>query len=119
MLNFKKMTDLIDSLINSKVWDKILLLWQKRPYTIKARSDRYIIATKPYNPQRTIVYTIIDLKEKWMWPNDRVFNPYDYAKQEDIEECLFDLMGNEDLCNISQRHWRPLAYDGMFKKNLK
>ena len=33
-----------------EVGDKVYIPDQKRPYRVRARDDRYIICTKPYNP---------------------------------------------------------------------
>ena len=33
-----------------EVGDKVYIPGQKRPYKVRARDDRYIICTKPYNP---------------------------------------------------------------------
>lgn len=53
----------------SKIW----VDGQKRPYLVRTRDDRYIIATKPFNPQRTVLYFIIDLLEERRGPDDTVF----------------------------------------------
>lgn len=74
-----------------KIGDKIKLEDQKQRFTVKALSDRYAILTKPFNPRKTVIYTIIDFKTRERNRNNLVFNIYDYAKQEDIDECLKDL----------------------------
>lgn len=43
-----------------KVGDKIYFVEEKRPYTIRALGKRYAICTKPFNPKRTVLYTIVD-----------------------------------------------------------
>lgn len=45
------------------IGDKVYIPSEKRPYTVKARDDRYIICTKPFNLQNTVFYFIIDLVE--------------------------------------------------------
>mgnify|MGYP000858721777 FL=1 len=74
-----------------KVGDKIKFINEKQRYTIKAKSDRFIICTKPFNLKKTCLYTIIDLERMVRGANDRVFNPYNYMIQDDINECLSDL----------------------------
>jgi len=83
--------DMIKYCISLKVGDKIKFIAEKQRYTIKAKSERYIICTKPFNLKKTVLYTIIDLERLVRGTNNMIFNPYDYAVQEDIDECLIDL----------------------------
>jgi hypothetical protein len=36
---------------------------EKRSYKIQARSDRYLVCTKPFNLRKTVIYTIVDLDQ--------------------------------------------------------
>lgn len=92
-----------------KVGDKVKFTGEKQRYTIKARSDRFIICTKPFNLKKTCLYTIIDLDRMVRGTNDRVFNPYDYMIQEDIDDCLNDLVSGE--IEVSYRNCVPLDID--------
>jgi hypothetical protein len=85
-----------------KVGDKVYFYGEKRPYTIKAADDRYAICTKPFNLKRTVLYTIIDFKNEIRSTNYWIFNPYDYAVQEDIDECMRDLQSGK--CELSRRN---------------
>jgi hypothetical protein len=80
---------------------------EKRPYTVKACDNRYAICTKPFNPLKTVLYTIIDAEQGVRGTNNLVFNIYDYKKQEDIEECLKDLSGGE----VEVSHRNRVALD--------
>jgi len=84
--------------IGTKVW----FPEEVKPYTVKAKSERFAILTKPFNLQQTVMYTIVDLAEKIRGTNFWVFNPYDYTNQKDIELCLKELESGE--CEISQRN---------------
>lgn len=88
------------------VGDKIKFWYEKQAYTVKAKSERYLICTKPFNLQKTVLYTILDLKRFVRGRNDRVFNSYDYSKQEDIDDCLKDLISGE--VGVSHRHCVPI-----------
>ena len=46
-----------------KVGDKIYFEEEKRPYTIRACNNRFLVCTKPYNPKHTAIYTIVDLEQ--------------------------------------------------------
>lgn len=85
----------IDYCRNLKAGDKIKFQNEKHKYTIKAKSDRYLICTKPFNLQKTCLYTIIDLDRLVRGTNNLVFNAYDYMVQEHIDECLKDLETGE------------------------
>jgi hypothetical protein len=76
---------------NLKVGNKIKFTSEKQRYTIKAKSGRYLICTKPFNLRKTVLYTIIDLERLVRGTNNSVFNPYDYSVQKDIDNCLMDL----------------------------
>lgn len=88
-----KQIDSLEDFKNLKVGDKIYWKNEERGYTIKARSERYIIVVKmmfgkPY-------YSILDLEQCICSTNNYVFNPYDYCKQDDIEQSLMDLVNGE------------------------
>ena len=77
-----------------EVGDKVYVPNEKRPFRVRARNDRYIICTKPYNPQRTVRYFIIDLKEKVRGPDNMVFCS-GYETDEDCAERLQELQFGE------------------------
>lgn len=77
-----------------EIGDKVYIPNEKRPYTVKARDDRYIICTKPFNPQKTVLYFIIDLVDKWRAPDDRIFCS-GYETDEDCQERLKELQSGE------------------------
>ena len=87
------------------VGDKVYIPSEKKPYTVKARDDRYIICTKPFNLQNTVFYFIIDLVEKWRAPDNMVFC-FGYETDEDCLERLKDLQ--EGTIELSRRRGIPL-----------
>ncbi len=86
-----------------KKGDKIWFAEEKKPYTIRACDDRYLICTKPYNfkPQ-TVLYTIVDLKEQIRGTDGYCIGPYSYYDQEDCDDYLKELQTNES--HISYRN---------------
>nr|WP_156736353.1 hypothetical protein [Mycobacterium sp. E3298] len=86
-----------------KVGDKVFFRTDKRPYTVKACNESFAICTKPFNIQKTCLYTIIDWRKGKRNRNNMIFNPYDYTKQEDIDQCLRELSDPEHVCEISHR----------------
>lgn len=81
-----------DLMINIIPGSKIKFGREKRRYTCIARSDNFIIFTKPYNLQKDVVqYTIFDLTQMKCNRDNLVFGIYDYSKVEDCEEALLAL----------------------------
>ncbi len=87
---------------------KIYVPNEKKPYKVRARDDRYIICTKPYNPQHTVLYIIIDLKEKWRGPDNMIYCN-GYETDEECEERLAELQSGE--IELSRRRGLPLDID--------
>lgn len=77
-----------------EVGDKVYVPNEKRPYRVRARDERYIICTKPYNPKRTVLYFIVDLKERVRGPDNMVFCS-GYETDEDCAERLKELQSGE------------------------
>lgn len=88
-----------------EVGDKVYIPTEKRPYKVRARDDRYIICTKPYNPQHTVMYFIIDLEEQRRGPDNMVFC-FGYESDEDCMERLKELQ--EGKIEVSRRRDVPL-----------
>jgi hypothetical protein len=93
---------------NIKVGDKIKFKLEKQRYVVKAKDDRYLICTKPFNPKNTVLYTIVDLERFVRGCNNQVFNIYDYTNQDDIDECLIDLQVQNSCLEVSYRNCIPL-----------
>ena len=72
------------------VGDKVYIPDDKRPYTVQARDERYIICTTPFHSQHTVMYFIIDLKDKRRAPDDQVFC-MGYETRKQCKERLKDL----------------------------
>ena len=91
-----------------EVGDTVYIPEHKRPFRVKARDDRYIICTKPYNPKHTVIYFIIDLQDKWRAPDDRIFCS-GYETDDDCKERLEELQLGE--ISLSIRRGIPLDID--------
>ncbi len=94
--------------MKAKVGDKVYVPKEKKPYKVRARDDRYIICTKPFNPQHTVLYFIVDLVEKWRAPDNMVFCS-GYETDEDCQERLAELQSGE--IELSRRRGIPLDID--------
>jgi hypothetical protein len=85
-----------------KVGDKIEFAELKGKYTVKGRSENFVICTQPYNPQKTVRYTIIDFEKDIRGTHNLVFNMWDMKNNDDIEDCLKHLISSE--IEISHRN---------------
>ena len=88
-----------------EVGDKVYVPNEKKPYRVRARDDRYVICTKPFNPKHTVFYFIIDLVDKWRAPDDRVFCS-GYETDADCQARLKELQ--EGKIELSRRRGIPL-----------
>ena len=102
--------------ISFKVGDKVWFPGEKRPYRVKACDDRFAICTKPHNPQKTVLYTIIDLDQNVRGTENLIF----CMGFETIELCKEALVRLQDgETEVSFRNRVPLviskheAFDGV------
>lgn len=95
-------------ILKVNVGDRVYVPTDKRPYTVKARDDRYIICTKPFNARHTVLYFIIDLVDKWRGPDNMIFCS-GYETTEECQERLAELQNGE--IELSRRRSIPLDID--------
>ena len=91
-----------------EVGDKVYIPNHKRPFRVRARDDRYIICTKPFNAQHTVIYFIVDLVDKWRAPDNLIFC-LGYETEDDCQERLQQLQNGE--IGLSWRRGIPLDID--------
>ena len=77
-----------------KVGDKIHFDGERNAYTVRACDSRYLICTKPFNPKKTVLYTIVDLQEKVRGTENLVFG-MGFETDEDCQEALQRLQSEE------------------------
>lgn len=73
----------------NRVGEKIKFESDRQRYTIVAHNDRYFILTKPFNAQKTYLYTIVDLKHQIRGPCNLIFGlPCDVDTPSGASEAL-------------------------------
>jgi hypothetical protein len=82
------MTDLTTTPVGARIW----FHGESRPYRIRARSDRYLVCTKPFNPKHTVLYTVVDLVEGVRGTENLIFGMGAESDQ-DCEEMIQRLEG--------------------------
>lgn len=86
-----------------KVGDKIKFESEKQRYNIIAKSDRFIICTKPFNARKTFLYTIVDLERLVRGAIGLVFGlAWDFDIPEELAECLQEL--DTEKVEVSHRN---------------
>ena len=88
-----------------KPGDKVFVRDEVRPFRVICRDERYIICTKPFNPQRTVRYFIADLVRGERGPDNMVFCS-GYETDEQCDERLKELQ--EGRIEVSYRNSVPL-----------
>lgn len=81
-------------LLELNIGDNLFFSHEDVPFVIRAKENKFLIATVQYKGG-VGRYTIVDTENEICGPHDRTFNPYDFAKQEDIDKCLEDLIQNK------------------------
>lgn len=84
---------------------------EKQRYTVQAQGKRFLVCTKPFNPKKTVLYTIIDLKEKIRGPEGVVFSIGAETKEQ-CEEMLDRIQTGET--EISHRNRRTLDIEMIY-----
>lgn len=94
------------ALATAHVGNRVWFAGEKRPYKIRARNERYLICTKPFNPKKTVIYSIIDLDEKVRGPDNLIFC-MGYETEDQIAENMRMLADGE----IEVSHRRRIDLD--------
>lgn len=95
-------------LSEAQIGDRIWFTSEKRPYRLRARNDRYLICTKPFNARKTVIYTIVDLVEGVRGPDNLIFC-FGYETEADIAENMQRLTDGE--MEVSHRRRIPLDFE--------
>lgn len=77
-----------------KVGDKVKFREERQPYTVQACDARFAVCTKPFNPRRTVLYSIIDFKENVRGTENLLFG-MGAETREQCEEMLDRLNGRD------------------------
>lgn len=85
--------------------DRIRFAEEAQVYTVRAASERYLICTKPFNPRRTVLYTIVDLAERIRGTENLIFC-MGFETDAQCSEALARLSAGET--HVSRRNRIPL-----------
>ena len=82
------------------IGDYIYFTDKDEPFKIRARDNRFIIATATINEE--CYYSILDLEEGICGPDDYILGRFEYEKREDCEKALIEINNGE--FEISRRN---------------
>lgn len=54
---------MIQAIAPFKVGEKVKFVSESRRYTVRAAGPRFAVLNKPFNPKKTVIYTVVDLQE--------------------------------------------------------
>ena len=91
-----------------EVGDKIKFKSEKQRYTVQACNDRFVVCTKPFNPKKTVLYTVIDFERNVRGRENLVFGMGAETRKQ-CEEMLERLASGDS--EVSYRHWQTLDLD--------
>ena len=92
------------------VGQKIKFKREKLRYTVQACDERFAVCTKPFNCRRTVLYTVIDLKDGIRGTENLVFG-MGAETREQCEEMLARLMTGES--GVSRRNFVALDIEAI------
>lgn len=97
------------------VGTKIKFDSEKQRYTVQASNDRFIILTKPFNAQKTYLYTIVDLERGIRGKCNLIFGlPCDVNSQDGAKQVLSKLkrgrmaVSRRNCVSLSEQETRAL-----------
>lgn len=110
--------------VGAKIWFDN----EKQGYTVRASNVAFCVLTKPFNAQKTVLYTIIDWERGERGPENLVFGMGAETDQE-CQEMLERLTNGES--EVSGRNHRPIRivkywnptikkyYDGVIRQGVQ
>lgn len=78
---------------------------ERGAYTVQACDDRFLVCTKPFNPKRTVLYTIVDFENEIRGTENLIFG-MGFETKTKCEEALARLQSGES--EVSHRNRIPL-----------
>jgi hypothetical protein len=82
------------------IGDKVKFVEEKQRYTVRAVSadGRWAICTKPFNPRRTVLYTIIDFDDGVRGPDN--YGGLGYETPEQIADAMTRLEAGDAAVSV-------------------
>lgn len=81
---------------------------ERQRYTVMARNERYVIMTKPFNAQKTYLYSIADLERGVRGPCDLIFGPPAALDTDEGAAIGLGMLASGEM-SVSYRRCKPLS----------
>lgn len=95
--------------LDVEIGDRVKFSGERISYLVRARTNRFLICTKPFAAKKTFFYSIVDLKEKVRGKDNYIGNKYSYDDAEDLVKAIRDLeLGHLE---VSYRNRIPIKID--------
>lgn len=91
-----------------EVGSRVKFAGEKQRFTVQAASERFAVCTKPFNPRRSVIYTIVDFEQGIRGTENLIFCA-GFETREDCLEALARLEAGET--QVSRRNWVSLEID--------
>jgi len=104
----------LNSLVGLPAGSRIWFSEEKRPYRVRATGKRFLICAKPFNPKRTVLYTVVDTQDGIRGTENLIFG-MGAETTEDCSEMLQRLEEGETA--ISRRNFISLNVVRIEKAN--
>lgn len=102
------------NLSDVKVGDRIKFAEEAQSYKVQARSENFIVCNKPFNPKKTTLYCIIDIKNGIRGPENLLFGAGAETQQQ-CEEMILRLESKDPNMSwgteVSYRNRIPVKID--------
>lgn len=94
--------------------DRIKFAGERNSYRVMAADDRFAVCMKPFNAQKTTIYTIVDQQDQVRGPDNKIFGG-PYESQADADRALGQLQRGE--ISVSRRRSVKLEIDKIITGN--
>lgn len=97
------------------VGDKIKFAEEKQRYIVQAKGTRYLVCTKPFNPKKTVLYTVVD-SVKLIRGTENLILGFGAETREQCED-MISRLESTDICKkteVSHRNNIPLNVEEVF-----
>ncbi len=90
------------------VGDKVKFKGETMRYAVRAAGERFAVCTKPFNPKRTVIYTVVDFERKVRGTENLIFG-FGAETDEQCREMLARLESGQT--EVSHRNFVPLEIE--------
>lgn len=91
---------------------------EKQAYTVMASNWRYAVCTKPFNAQKTVIYTVVDFEE-WIRGTENLIFGAGAETKKACQEMLARLSTDDDPTEVSRRNQIDLRIEAIYKPRSK